>query len=152
MGREVFRSLLEALSLSGLFPTCWFRWPILGNWRNIWRVAGKESGCPELLGRPRTSPEVPRTSPEVFGDFPGSSLTVELNSNPEVPRKFPKLPRKFPKLPRKFPKLPRKFRDFPGGQPLSLGSLTPSPESQKLSLREFNVNLILAMTSQLTDN
>ena len=93
-------------------------------WRQIWRVAGRESGFPELLGSPRTSPEVPRTSPEVSGDFPGSSLTVELNSNPEVPRKFPKLPRKFPKLPRKFP-------DFPGGQPLSLGSLTPSPDSQK---------------------
>ena len=83
------------------------------NWRQIWRVAGRESGSPELLGSPRTSPEV-------FGDFLGISLTVELNSNPEVTRKFPKLP--------------RKFRDFPGGQPLSLGSLTPSPDSQKLSL------------------
>ena len=96
-------------------------------WRQIWRVAGRESGSPELLGSPRTSPEVPRTSPEVFGDFPGSSLAVELHSNPEVPRKFPKLPRKFPKL-------PGKFQDFPGGQPLSLGSLTRSPDSQKLSL------------------
>ena len=95
------------------------------NWRQIWQAAGRESDSPELLGSPRTFPEVPRTSPEVFGDFPGSSLTVELNSNPEVPRKFPKLPRKFPKL-------PRKFRDFPGGQPLSLGSLTPSRDSQKL--------------------
>ena len=45
---------------------------------------------------PRTSPEVSRTSPEVFGHFAGSSLTVELNSNPEVPRKFPRLPWKFP--------------------------------------------------------
>ena len=52
---------------------------------------------------------------------------MELSSNPGVPRKFPGLPRKFLKLPRKFP-------DFPGGQPLSLGSLTPSPDSQKLSL------------------
>ena len=78
----------------------------------------------EVPGLPRKFPELPRKS---FGDFPGSSLTVELNSNPEVPRKFPKLPQKLPKLPRKFP-------DFPGGQPLSLGSLTPSPDSQKLSL------------------
>ena len=77
----------------------------------------------EVPGLPRKFPELPR---KFSGDFPGSSLTVELNSNPEVPRKFPKLPRKFPKLPRKFP-------DFPGGQPLSLGSLTPSPDSQKLS-------------------
>ena len=76
---------------------------------------------PELLESPRTSPEVPRTSPEVFGDFPGSSLTVELNSNPEVPRKFPRLPRKFPGLPRKFPGPPRRSA-------VSLGSLTPSSD------------------------
>ena len=97
-------------------------------WRQIWRVASRDSGSPELLGSSRTSPEVPQTSPENFGDFPGGSLTVELNSNPEVPRKLPKLPRTFPKP-------AQKFRDFPGGQPLSLGSLTPSPESQKLSLK-----------------
>ena len=46
---------------------------------------------------------------------------MELSSNPEVPRKLP------------------------GSQPLSLGSLTPSPDSQKLSLihglssREFHI-------------
>ena len=40
---------------------------------------------------PRASPELPRT--EVFSDFPGSSLSVDLTSNPEVPRKFPKLPK-----------------------------------------------------------
>ena len=79
----------------------------------------------EVPGLPRKFPELPR---KFFGDFPGSSLTVELNSNPEVPRKFPKLPRKFPKLPRKSP-------DFPGGQPRSLGSLTPSSDSQKISLK-----------------
>ena len=81
----------------------------------------------EVHRLPRKFPELPR---KFFGDFPGSSLTVEFNSNPEVPRKFPKLPRKFPKLPRKFP-------DFPGGQPLSLGSPTPSPDSQKLSPGEI---------------
>ena len=32
---------------------------------------------------PRKFPELPR---KFFGDFPGSSLTVELNSIPEVPR------------------------------------------------------------------
>ena len=81
----------------------------------------------EVPGLPRKFPELPR---KFLGDPPGSSLTVELNSNPEVPRKFPRLPRKFPRLPRKFP-------DFPGGQPLSLGSLTPSPDSQKLSLNNI---------------
>ena len=61
----------------------------------------------EVPGLPRKFPELPR---KFFGDFSGSSLTMELNSNPEVPRKFPKLPRKFPRLPRKFP-------DFPEGSP-----------------------------------
>ena len=94
------------------------------DWRQIWRVAGRESGSPEL---PRKFPRLPRKLPELprkfFGDVPGSSLTVELNSNPGVPRKFPRLPQKFP----------GSFPDFPGGQPFSLGSLTPSPDSQKLS-------------------
>ena len=99
-------------------------------WRQIWRVAGRNQAPPnfwEVPGLPRKSPELPR---KFFGDLPGSSLTVELNSNPGVPRKFPRLPRKFSRLPRKFP-------DFPGGQPLSLGSLTPSPDSQILSLNWF---------------
>ena len=65
----------------------------------------------EVPGLPRKFPELPR---KFSGDFPGSSLTVELNSNPEVPRKFPKLPRKFPKLPRKFPKLPWRSTPFSG--------------------------------------
>ena len=77
-------------------------------------------------------PGLPRKFRALFGDLPGSSLTVKLNSNAEVPRKFTKLPGKFPKL-------PRKFRDFPGGQPLSLGSLTPSPDSQELSLSSIAV-------------
>ena len=52
---------------------------------------------------------------------------MEPNSTPEVPWKFPRLPQKFPGLSRRFP-------DFPGGRPLSLGSLTPFPDSQGLSL------------------
>ena len=83
--------------------------------------------------------ELPR---KFFGDFPGGSLTVELSSNPGVPQKFPRLPRKFPKLPRKFP-------DFPGGQPLSLGSLTPSPYSQKLSLNTLSASLGLVISSSI---
>ena len=75
--------------------------------RQIWRVTGRESGSPELPRKSWTSPEVPRTSPEVFGDFPGSSLTVEPNSNPEVPRKFPRLPRKFPDFPGSSPEVSR---------------------------------------------
>ena len=78
----------------------------------------------KVPGLPRKFPKLPR---KFFGDFTGSSLTVELNSNPGVPRKFPRLPRKFPGLPRKFCGLPQR-------QPLSLGSLTPSPDSQELSL------------------
>ena len=51
-----------------------------------------------------------------------------LSGPREVPRKFPRLPRKCPGLPRKFPGLPRRSA-------VSLGSLTPSPDSQKLSLK-----------------
>ena len=96
------------------------------DWRHIWRVAGRESASRELLESSWTSPEVPRTSPEV-GDFPGSSLTLVLNSNPELPGSFPDFPGSSPDFPGSFP-------DFPGGQPLSMGSLTPSPDSQELSL------------------
>ena len=38
------------------------------SWRQFWRVAGRESGSPELLESPRTSQNFP-------GDFPGTSLT-----------------------------------------------------------------------------
>ena len=86
----------------------------------------------EVPGLPRKFPKLPR---KFFGDFPRSSLTVELYTNPEVPRKFPGLPRKFPRLPRKFPGLPRRSA-------LSLGSLTPSPDSQKLSLRGADSKLM----------
>ena len=65
----------------------------------------------KVPGLPRKFPQLPR---KFFGDFPRSSLTVALNSNPEVPRKFPRLPRKFPKLPRRFPGLPRRSAPFSG--------------------------------------
>ena len=86
----------------------------------------------EVPGLPRKFPKLPR---KFFGDFPGSSLTVEPNSNPGVPRKFPRLPRKFPGLPRRFPGLPRRLTWLA----LSLGSLTPSPDSQKLSLKFLKI-------------
>ena len=77
--------------------------------KGIWRVAGRESGCPKLLGSPWTPP-VRGTPPEAFRRLPRKFSHNRTTSNPELPRKFPKLPRKFP--------------DFPGGQPLSYGSLT----------------------------
>ena len=78
----------------------------------------------EAPGLPRKFPELPR---KFFGVLPGSSLTVELHSNQRFPGSFPDFPRSFPDFPGSSP-------DFPGGQPQSLGSLTPSPDSQKLSL------------------
>ena len=85
---------------------------------------------------------------EFFDKFKAGELTLELvqasklgdkfgeslggsQASAEVPQKFPRLPQRFPRLPRKFPGLLRKFSDFPRGQPLSLGSLTPSPDSHK---------------------
>ena len=58
-------------------------------------VAGRESGSPELLESPRTSPGLPRKFPS---DFPRSSLTVELNSNPEVPQTSPEVSRTSPEV------------------------------------------------------
>ena len=43
----------------------------------------------EVPGLPRKFPNLPR---KFFGDFPGSSLTVQLNSNPEVPGSSPNFP------------------------------------------------------------
>ena len=79
----------------------------------------------ETPGLPRKFPELPR---KFFGDFPGRSLTVELNSNQRFPGSFPDFPGSSPDFPGSSP-------DFAGGQPLSLRSLTPSLDSQKLSLR-----------------
>ena len=102
-------------------------------WRQIWRVAGRESGSPELLGSPglpRKFPELPR---KFFGDFPESSLTVELNSNPEVLRKFPKLPQTSPEV----PGLPRRSAPF-SGQPDTLSWLTKTfSDLQKHGMSHF---------------
>ena len=86
---------------------------------------GGESGFPELLGSPRTSPEVPQTSPEVFRLLPRKfSHCGNLTAIQGFPGSFPDFPGSSPDFPGSFP-------DFSGGQPLSLGSLT---DAQKLSL------------------
>ena len=90
-----------------------------------WRVAGMESGHPELLGSPRTSPEVPQTSPEVFRRLPRNSS--HYGTLTAIQR-----------FPGSFLDFPGSSGDFPGGQPLSPGSLTPSPDSQSLPLININ--------------
>ena len=80
------------------------------------------------------SPDFPGSSPNFPGTFSATSPEVLSLWNLTAILRFPG---SCPKLPRKFPKLPGKFPDFPGGQPLSLGNLTPSPDSQKLSLMEI---------------
>ena len=69
----------------------------------------------KVPGLPWKFPQLPQ---KFFGDFPGSSLTVELNSNPGVPGSFPDFPGSFPNFPGGFP-------DFPGGQPLCLEARHP---------------------------
>ena len=93
---------------------------------------GGSQATPSFWKVPRLPRKFPKLPRKFFGDFPGSSLTVELNSNSGVPWKFLRLPRKFPGLPRKFPGLPRRSA-------LSLGSLTRSPDSQKLSLKYYKL-------------
>ena len=81
----------------------------------------------EVPGLPRKFPELPR---KLFGDFSGSSLTVELNSNPEVPRKFPRgspeVSQTSPEVPQTSPEvpgLPRRSAPF-SGKPDTLSRLT----------------------------
>ena len=75
------------------------------------RASGKSPDFPGSFSA--TSPEaLPLWNLTAIQGFPGSS----------------------PDFPGSSPDFPGSFRDFPGGQPLSLGSLTPSPDSQKLSL------------------
>ena len=81
----------------------------------------------EVPGLPRKFPELPR---KFFGDFPGSSLTVhsgakqQSRGSPEISQTSPEVSQTSPEV----PGLPRRSA-------LSLGSLTPSPDSQRLSLR-----------------
>ena len=88
----------------------------VGNCRQIWRVAGRESGSPELLGSPPTSPEVPRTSPEVFRRLPRKfsrcGSKQQSRGSPEVSRTSPEVPRASPEV----PGLPRRSAFF---RPLS---------------------------------
>ena len=80
------------------------------------------SEAPPSFWKVQNFPKLPRRSP---GNFPGTSLTVDLKSNPQIPWQFHY---RFPEVPQR---LPGSSRHLPGprGQPLSLGSLTPSPDS-----------------------
>ena len=99
-------SLLEGFS--GKFRCYWNR-------RQIRRVAGRES--PNFPG---SSPNFPRsfsaTSPEVLSLWSLTAIQAFPGSFPDFPRSF--------------------STSASVGQPLSLGSLTASPDSQKLSLME----------------
>ena len=63
----------------------------------------------------------------------GNFLEINLASRWEGV-KLPRASGKSPDFPGSSPDVPRSSPNFPGGRPLSLGSLTPSPDSQKLSL------------------
>ena len=88
----------------------WLETNLASRWEGV-RLPRASGKSPDF---PRSSPHFPGSFRKFFGNFTGSSLTVELYSNPEVPRKFPRLPRKFPRLPRKFPGLPRRSAPFSG--------------------------------------
>ena len=81
---------------------------------------------------PRKFPELPLgsfsvTSPEVLSLW-------NLTAIQRFPGSFPDFPGSLPDFPGSLPDFPGSLPDFPRGRPLSLGSLTPSPDSQKLSL------------------
>ena len=74
------------------------------------------------------SPNFPGSSPNFPGSFSAASPEVLSLWNLTAIQGFPG----------SSPDFPGSFPDFPGGQPCSLGSLTPSPDSQKLSLKYIN--------------
>ena len=75
------------------------------------RASGKSPDFPG--GSPNFAGSFLVTSPEVLSLWNLTAIQRFSGSSPDFPGSSP---------------------DFPGGQPLSLGSLTPSPDSQKLSL------------------
>ena len=101
---------------------------------------------PELLESPRTSSEVPPNFP---GSFSATSPEVPSLWNLTTIQGFPG---SFPDFPGSSPDFPVSFPDFPRGQPPSLGSLTPSPDSQELSLKfcAVHVNYITGVINLTT--
>ena len=88
----------------------------------------------EGVGLPRASgksPDFPGSSPNFPGSFSATSPVVLSLWNLTAIQGFPG---SFQDFPGGSPDFPGGFPDFPGGQPLFLGSLTPSPDSEKLSL------------------
>ena len=73
------------------------------------RVAGRGSGYPELLGSPRTSPEVPQISPEVFRRLPRKfshcGTLQQSRGSPEVSQSSPEVPRTSPEVSRTSPEV-----------------------------------------------
>ena len=76
--------------------------------------------------------DFPRSSPNFPGSFSATSPEVLSLWNLTAIQGFPG---SFPDFPASSPDFPGSFPDFPRGQPLSLGSLTPSLDSQKLGER-----------------
>ena len=75
---------------------------------------GGSQGPPSFWKVPGLPQKFHKLSRKFFGHFPGSSLTVELDSNPGVPWNFPRVPGKFPGLPQKFPGVRTRSAPFPG--------------------------------------
>ena len=101
----------QVLSLISGRKTTWGP-PFIGDTLGV--SLGGSQAPPSFWKVPGLSRKFPELPWKFFGDFPASSPTVDLNSNPEVPRKFPRLPRKFPGLPQKFPGFPRRSAPFFG--------------------------------------
>ena len=86
-------------------------------WRQIWRVAGSEPGSPPSFWKvPGNSPNFPGSSPATSPKFFHCGTQQQSRGSQEVSQTCPEV---------------ENFLDFSGGQPVSLGSLTPSPDSKK---------------------
>ena len=89
---EFWRSRLKSSSEIEVFK----------RWRQIWRVAGRGSGSRELLGSPRTSPEVFRRLPRKFSHC---GTRQQSRGSPEVPQTSLEVPRTSPEVSRTSPEV-----------------------------------------------
>ena len=72
--------------------------------RHIWRVVARESGSPELLESPRTSPKFPELPQKFFADFPEVLSLWNLTAIQSFPESLPDFPGSFPQT---SPEVPR---------------------------------------------
>ena len=147
---SIFFPIFPGFLLRARFPFC--KWPLqLQGWRQIWRVAGRESGSPELLGVGCTlrvgadfwEGDATKHFPvqkKVFFSENGGGNSVNQGFGKDLYRKGGRDPRTSPEV---FQRLPRKFSHC-GTKQQSRGS----PEASQTSPEVWETSLEVAGLSR----